>query len=106
MSGPSESDVEIPPLGLTALTWGLFMGTSSNVRYQVSAATVLLHAGLQCRMSQSAARNGRCMLFLPARSPERHSQSCWNPQGRLGTLLACLRRCRAALPGGNNACRQ
>jgi hypothetical protein len=24
-----------PPVGLTALTWGLFMGASSNVRYQI-----------------------------------------------------------------------
>jgi len=27
--------VDIPPVGLTALTWGLFMGASSNVRYQI-----------------------------------------------------------------------
>jgi hypothetical protein len=27
--------VDIPPVGLTALTWGLFMGVSSNVRYQI-----------------------------------------------------------------------
>lgn len=24
-----------PPVGMTALTWGLFMGVSSNVRYQI-----------------------------------------------------------------------
>ena len=24
-----------PPVGMTALTWGLFMGASSNVRYQI-----------------------------------------------------------------------
>ncbi len=27
--------MDIPPVGLTALTWGLFMGVSSNVRYQI-----------------------------------------------------------------------
>ena len=27
--------MDIPPVGLTALTWGLFMGASSNVRYQI-----------------------------------------------------------------------
>mmetsp|Transcript_6022 Transcript_6022/g.17239 ORF Transcript_6022/g.17239 Transcript_6022/m.17239 type:complete len:412 (+) Transcript_6022:46-1281(+) len=26
--------LDIPPLGMTALTWGLFMGASSNLRYQ------------------------------------------------------------------------
>jgi Protein RETICULATA-related len=26
--------LDIPPLGMTALTWGLFMGVSSNLRYQ------------------------------------------------------------------------
>lgn len=32
---PSEGRVlDIPPLGMTALTWGLFMGVSSNLRYQ------------------------------------------------------------------------
>jgi Protein RETICULATA-related len=31
----SEDDVDIPPLGMTTLVWGLFMGTSSNVRYQI-----------------------------------------------------------------------
>ncbi len=36
VSGHCEGDVCIPPLGMTALTWGLFMGVSSNVRYQVS----------------------------------------------------------------------
>ena len=33
--GVAEGAVDIPPLGMTALTWGFFMGTSSNVRYQV-----------------------------------------------------------------------
>ncbi|CAL8467544.1 g7082 [Coccomyxa elongata] len=33
--GVAEGAVDIPPLGMTALTWGLFMGTSSNVRYQI-----------------------------------------------------------------------
>ena len=32
--GIKEEDVDIPPLGMTALTWGLFMGVSSNLRYQ------------------------------------------------------------------------
>ena len=32
---PSEGrQLDIPPLGMTALTWGLFMGVSSNLRYQ------------------------------------------------------------------------
>lgn len=31
----SESDVPIPPLIQTALVWGLFMGVSSNTRYQI-----------------------------------------------------------------------
>lgn len=32
---PGEGrQLEIPPLGMTALTWGLFMGVSSNLRYQ------------------------------------------------------------------------
>ncbi len=25
----------VPPLVMTSLTWGLFMGVSSNVRYQI-----------------------------------------------------------------------
>lgn len=29
-----ERVLEIPPLGMTALTWGFFMGVSSNLRYQ------------------------------------------------------------------------
>lgn len=33
--GMSESDVPIPPLLQTALVWGLFMGVSSNTRYQI-----------------------------------------------------------------------
>ena len=32
--GAKESDVKIPSVTQTALVWGLFMGTSSNVRYQ------------------------------------------------------------------------
>lgn len=35
--GPSEHDVPIPPVVETALVWGLFMGVSSNTRYQVVA---------------------------------------------------------------------
>ncbi|KAI8462697.1 MAG: hypothetical protein J3K34DRAFT_455167 [Monoraphidium minutum] len=34
-AGPSEHDVEVPPLLMTSLVWGLFMGVSSNLRYQV-----------------------------------------------------------------------
>lgn len=33
--GVSEQDVKPPPLVKTALTWGFFMGVSSNLRYQV-----------------------------------------------------------------------
>ena len=33
--GRSEHDGEVPPLLRTALVWGLFMGVSSNLRYQV-----------------------------------------------------------------------
>lgn len=33
-AGPSEHDVAVPPLFRTALVWGLFMGVSSNLRYQ------------------------------------------------------------------------
>eukprot|EP00879_Flechtneria_rotunda_P008260 GHRR01008653.1.p1 GENE.GHRR01008653.1~~GHRR01008653.1.p1 ORF type:complete len:418 (+),score=173.82 GHRR01008653.1:222-1475(+) len=32
--GESEDDVAVPPLVKTALVWGLFMGVSSNLRYQ------------------------------------------------------------------------
>lgn len=32
--GSKEGDVKIPSVTQTALVWGLFMGTSSNVRYQ------------------------------------------------------------------------
>uniref|UniRef100_A0A1D2AFG0 Uncharacterized protein n=1 Tax=Auxenochlorella protothecoides TaxID=3075 RepID=A0A1D2AFG0_AUXPR len=32
--GAREDDVAVPPLIGTALVWGLFMGVSSNVRYQ------------------------------------------------------------------------
>ncbi|KAF6253674.1 hypothetical protein COO60DRAFT_1545566 [Scenedesmus sp. NREL 46B-D3] len=32
--GESENDVAVPPLFKTALVWGLFMGVSSNLRYQ------------------------------------------------------------------------
>ncbi|KAK9909941.1 hypothetical protein WJX75_009820 [Coccomyxa subellipsoidea] len=34
VSGVTEG-VDIPPVGKTALTWAFFMGTSSNVRYQI-----------------------------------------------------------------------
>lgn len=34
--GEKEDDVAVPPLFKTALVWGLFMGVSSNLRYQVS----------------------------------------------------------------------
>ena len=34
-TGPSEHDVAVPPLFKTALVWGMFMGLSSNLRYQV-----------------------------------------------------------------------
>ena len=34
-TGTSEHDVAVPPLFRTALVWGLFMGVSSNLRYQV-----------------------------------------------------------------------
>ena len=34
-TGASEHDVPVPPLVRTALVWGLFMGLSSNLRYQV-----------------------------------------------------------------------
>jgi hypothetical protein len=32
---PPHPGLTPPPVGLTALTWGLFMGASSNVRYQI-----------------------------------------------------------------------
>lgn len=32
--GDTEGQVKIPSITSTALVWGLFMGTSSNVRYQ------------------------------------------------------------------------
>lgn len=35
VAGARDDDVDIPPVGKTALTWAFFMGTSSNVRYQV-----------------------------------------------------------------------
>ena len=57
-AGSSEHDVPIPPLMRTALVWGLFMGVSSNTRYQVRAAravhavhaapAALLRAGRGC----------------------------------------------------------
>jgi hypothetical protein len=34
--GEHEDDVPVPPLFKTALVWGLFMGVSSNIRYQVN----------------------------------------------------------------------
>lgn len=33
--GASKDDVAVPPLIKTALVWGLFMGVSSNTRYQI-----------------------------------------------------------------------
>ncbi|GFR48372.1 hypothetical protein Agub_g10262 [Astrephomene gubernaculifera] len=35
MHGTKEDDVPVPPLFKTALVWGLFMGVSSNTRYQI-----------------------------------------------------------------------
>ena len=32
---PAVVHLTPPPVGMTALTWGLFMGVSSNVRYQI-----------------------------------------------------------------------
>ena len=34
MHGTTEKDVAIPPVGLTGITWAVFMAGSSNVRYQ------------------------------------------------------------------------
>ncbi|GAB4817986.1 hypothetical protein N2152v2_005032 [Parachlorella kessleri] len=48
--GASEHDVPIPPLFRTALVWGLFMGVSSNTRYQVVA-------GLERIVDMTIARN-------------------------------------------------
>ncbi|GAX83847.1 hypothetical protein CEUSTIGMA_g11271.t1 [Chlamydomonas eustigma] len=33
--GSDENAVMIPPLGKTALVWGLFLGVSANIRYQI-----------------------------------------------------------------------
>lgn len=33
--GTAENAVAVPPLFKTALVWGLFMGVSANLRYQV-----------------------------------------------------------------------
>ncbi len=33
--GSKEDDVEVPDLLKTTLVWGLFMGVSSNTRYQI-----------------------------------------------------------------------
>lgn len=33
--GAQKDDVDFPPIILTGLTWGAFMGGSSNIRYQV-----------------------------------------------------------------------
>ena len=45
----------IPPLGTTALTWGLFMGVSSNLRYQtVFGAERLVDKSLAGRLPQLA----------------------------------------------------
>jgi len=33
--GAAETDVAVPPLIKSALVWGLFMGVSSNTRYQI-----------------------------------------------------------------------
>ena len=35
IQGTPEDAVEIPPVGMTALTWGFFMGVSSNLRYNM-----------------------------------------------------------------------
>ena len=35
--GGEEHDAPMPPVLKTALVWGLFMGVSSNLRYQVGA---------------------------------------------------------------------
>ena len=45
VSGVTEGCVDIPPVGKTALTWAFFMGTSSNVRYQVS---LCIHRDILC----------------------------------------------------------
>ena len=33
--GAGEGDVPVPPLVRTSLVWGMFMGLSSNIRYQI-----------------------------------------------------------------------
>ena len=53
--GHKETDVAIPPLGMTALTWGLFMGVSSNLRYQaVFGAERAVDKALAGRLPQLA----------------------------------------------------
>ena len=45
----------MPPLGMTALTWGLFMGVSSNLRYQaVFCAERAVDKALAGRLPQLA----------------------------------------------------
>lgn len=50
MHGASEDDVPVPPLMKTALTWGLFMGVSSNLRYQVSPSYTQVYVLPFCKI--------------------------------------------------------
>ena len=50
--------LDIPPLGMTALTWGLFMGVSSNVRYQAVF-------GLERLVDKTIARKVPQVLSVP-----------------------------------------
>ena len=53
--GHKDTDVAIPPLGMSALTWGLFMGVSSNLRYQaVFGAERLVDRTLARKLPQLA----------------------------------------------------
>lgn len=47
--GAKEDDVPVPPLFKTALVWGLFMGVSSNLRYQARPGGESVWAAVCCR---------------------------------------------------------
>ena len=81
MHGASEDDVPVPPLMKTALTWGLFMGVSSNLRYQVKPLCVLRVAIRLCATlsqlltaDQWALGNGTHPPPCAADGPTAHSQ--------------------------------
>ena len=83
IQGAKDDDVAVPPLLGTSLVWGLFMGVSSNLRYQVVF-------GLERLVDMTIARKVpqvRTYSSSGSEGEDREFQTGW-------TMLSCVPMCR------------